>query len=121
MDNMIVILNNCAQCSVLLTFVKETMLMDIGGKELLNIPYFNTPGETRILNLIQGGLHSFKDGDNHRPKSICNIGLALIDQKIAYRSCTVNNRFVNYKITTTGGRGIGNGSSMNLKRTFRQN
>ena len=76
--DLVVSVNDAGERGVSLGLVKETMLVDVGGQELLNVPHFNASGQTSVLGKIERGMYALKNrdddgGDNRRGDLLCTF------------------------------------------------
>ena len=116
----VVSIDDAGERGVSLGLVKEAMLVDVRGQELLNVPYFDAPGQPSILCKIESGMYALENRDNNGVATGAEIGFTFFNQQRAGHSRTVNDRIANDKIAVAICGTVGHGGSVDFKRTFRQ-
>lgn len=119
--NLVISFDDARERRVPLGLVKEAMFIDVCRQELLNVPYFDAPGQTGVLGKIESGMYALKNRDDNGMATGAEVSPALFDQQRARHGRAMNNRVANDKVAVAIRRAVGYGSTVDFKRIFRKN
>ena len=106
-NDAVVVVDKFAQHVLPRIRIKETVLIDVGRQELLEIPHFYSSADVSVFKKVASRRNAIGNGDNDRIEPVFDVAAALLYQQVCRCRRAMNRRVVNDEITRSAGLVVG--------------